>query len=221
MTLVDSANTTYSVPLFSVSALQVNYLVPAAAMPGPATITIKSGDGAQTTGIVQVAAVAPGLYTANANGTGAAAAIAVTAHADGTESSQPTFSCGSAAGSCAAQPISLGAPGDTVVVELFGTGLRHASATSVQIGGQNVPVLYAGAQGGYTGLDQINVQIPQSLAGSGPVSVVVTVQDAAGNAKRLECGDPVDPVNRLFVMLDVLRDVYNTKCDPVLLLEGY
>jgi len=43
-------------------------------------------------------------------------------------------------------------------------------------------VPYAGSQGGYTGLDQINVQIPQSLAGSGPVSVVVTVQDAAGNA---------------------------------------
>jgi len=182
MTLVDSANTTYIVPLFSVSPLQVNYLVPAAAKAGPATVTIKSGDGAQTTGIVQVSTVAPGLYTANANGNGAAAAIAITAHADGTQSSQPTFSCGSAAGSCAAQPISLGAPGDTVVVELFGTGLRHASAVSAQISGQNIPVLYAGPQGGYTGLDQINVQIPQSLAGSGPVSVVVTVQDAAGNA---------------------------------------
>ena len=181
VTLVDSANTTDRVPLFSVAPLQVNYLVPPAAKPGPATVTIKSGDGAKTTGIVQVAAVAPGLYTANADGKGAAAAIAITAHPDGTQSSQPTFSCGSAAGSCAAQPISLGAPGDTVVVELFGTGLRHASAVGVQINGQGVPVLYAGPQGGYTGLDQINVQIPRSLAGSGPASVVVTVPDGVAS----------------------------------------
>jgi len=182
VTLVDSSNTTYGVPLFSASPLQVNYLVPAAAKPGPATVIIKSGDGTQTTGIVQVAAAAPGLYTANADGKGAAAAIAITAHADGTQSSQLTFSCGAAAGSCTAQPVSLGSPGDTVVVELFGTGLRHASAVTVKIGGQSIPVLYAGPQGGYTGLDQINVRIPQSLAGSGPVSVLVTVQDGAGNA---------------------------------------
>ena len=125
-------------------------------------------------------AVAPGLYTANANGKGAAAAIAITIHADGSQSSQPTFSCSAAAG-CSALPIGPGAPGDTVIVELFGTGLRRQSAATVQIAGQNLPVLYAGPQGGYTGLDQVNVEIPRSLAGSGPVSVVLTVQDASGN----------------------------------------
>jgi len=183
MTLIDSANTTYNVPLFSVSPQQVNYLVPAAAKPGPATVIIKSGDGVQTTGIVQVAAVAPGLYTANANGAGAAAAIAITTHADGTQSSQPTFSC-SAGAACVAQPINLGASGDTVIVELFGTGVRHQSAASVQIAGQTLGVLYAGPQGGYTGLDQVNFEIPQILAGSGPVSVVLTVQDGSGNASN-------------------------------------
>ncbi len=185
MTLVDSSNAAYDVPLYSVSPQQVNYLAPSGVKPGPATITVKSGDGTLTSGIVLVAAVAPGLYTANADGKGAAAAIAITAHADGTQSSQPAFSCGSAAGSCVAQPIAVGAAGDTVVVEFFGTGIRHVtslSAVSAQIAGQSVPALYAGEQGGYTGLDQINVQIPRSLAGSGTVSVAVTVQGVTSNA---------------------------------------
>ncbi|HEY2016576.1 MAG TPA: hypothetical protein VGH38_23895, partial [Bryobacteraceae bacterium] len=183
MTLTDSANTTYDVSLFSASPQQVNYLVPALAAPGPATVTVKSGDGTLTSGLVHVAAVAPGLYSANADGKGAAAAIAITAHGDGTQSSQVTFGCGSAAGSCAAQPIDLGTGNETVVVEFFGTGIRHVpslSAVGVQINGQSVPVLYAGPQGGYTGLDQVNVRIPRSLAGSGVVNVMLTVQDASG-----------------------------------------
>lgn len=174
MTMVDSAGISYDVSLYSVSPAQLNYLVPAGVKAGPATITVKSSDGTLTSGIVLVATVAPGLYTASADGKGTAAAIAVTAHADGTQSSQS-----------AAQPIALGSAGDTVVLELFGTGIRHVSSlatVSAQIAGQSVPVLYAGEQGGYTGLDQINLQIPRSLAGSGTVSVVVTVQGVATNA---------------------------------------
>lgn len=184
MTLVDSTNTSYSVPLYSASPLQVNYLVPGAVNPGPAAIAIKNNSGMVTTGVVQVAAAAPGLYTANANGAGVAAAIAVIAHGDGTQSSQPVFTCGSSAGSCTPQPIGPGSSSDTVVVEFFGTGIRHVPASSsvvVQIGGQSVPVLYAGPQGTYTGLDQVNVQIPRALAGSGTVNAVLTVQDGAGN----------------------------------------
>ena len=82
------------------------------------------------------------------------------------------------------QRISLGAPADTVALELFGTGLRHvssASAVTATINGQNLPVQFAGAQGQYTGEDQINVQLPHSLAGSGMVSLVLTVHDTVDN----------------------------------------
>jgi uncharacterized protein (TIGR03437 family) len=125
----------------------------------------------------------PGLYTANANGQGPAAAIAVTAHAGGSQSTKLTFSC-SGGGHCVTVPISVGAATDTLVIELYGTGLRHVSSTSAvsaQINGQKAPVLYAGPQSQYPGLDQINVQVPQSLAGSGEVNVVLTVQDAVNN----------------------------------------
>jgi len=183
ITLLDSQNHSYPVQIYSVSPQQVNYLVPSAANPGPATLTVTSADGVTTVGIVLVQPVAPGLYTANANGQGPAAAIAVTTHADRSQSTVDTFTCGSTAGSCVPAPISLGSSTDTLVVELFGTGIRHVSslaAVSATINGQAVQVLYANAQPSDTGLDQINLLIPPSLAGSGQVDVGVTIATTAG-----------------------------------------
>jgi uncharacterized protein (TIGR03437 family) len=165
-----------------VSVSQLDYLVPSAAQSGPALLTIAGGDGTVTTGIVLVQAVAPGIYTANAGGQGVAAALALTVHADQSQSAQPAFTCGTQG--CSPQPISLGSATDAVYLELYATGIRHVSALSavtVQIGALILRAQYAGAQGQYGGLDQINVQLPRSLAGSGTLNVVVTVKDAAQN----------------------------------------
>ena len=189
-TLVDISNTSYPVPLSFVSPGQVNYLVPSAAQPGAAALTFTSADGTKTTGVVLVAAVDPGLYTVNTNGKGAPAGFAVCA---GTCAGWPNRQANGqfvqdlftpTGGLYVPQPISLGSPDDTVVLELFGTGLRHMSSTSVvtaTINGQNLPVLFAGAQGQYTGEDQINVQVPHGLAGSGTVSLVLTVHGTVDN----------------------------------------
>ena len=175
VTLVDSSNTSYPVPLDFVSPGQVNYVVPSAAQPGAAALTITSADGTKTTGVVLVAAVDPGLYAANATGKGAPAGFAV------------------CAGICAgwpgppnqygqfvqdlSKPISLRVATDTVVLALFGTGLRHVaspSAVTATINGQGLPVQFAGAQGQFTGEDQINVQLPYNLSASGMVNLVLT-----------------------------------------------
>lgn len=184
-TLVDSSNTSYPVPMFFVAQTQVNYYVPAKVQPGPATLTIKSGDGTQTSGTVLVATVMPGIYTAMANGQGAAAAEAIIVHADGSQSNQATFTCTSAV-NCSPAPITL-ASTDALYVELYGTGIRHVSALSaatVTINGQSVPVQYAGPSS-YTGEDQVNVQIPQSLFNSGTVNLVLTVDGQTANAVQL------------------------------------
>jgi uncharacterized protein (TIGR03437 family) len=44
-----------------------------------------------------------------------------------------------------------------------------------------VPVAYAGPQGTYAGLDQINLSLPQSLTGKGKVDVVVTAAGKPSN----------------------------------------
>ncbi len=184
-TLVDVSNTSYQVPMFFVAPGQVNYYVPAAVQPGPATVTFKSGDGTQTSGIVMVAPVMPGIYTATQNGTGPASAEAIIVHADGTRSSQPTFTCASAA-QCSPAPIALQST-DSLYIELYGTGIRHVSAltgVTVTVNGQSAPVQYAGASS-YTGEDQVNIQIPQSLFNSGAVNLVLTVDGQAANTVQL------------------------------------
>ncbi len=51
------------------------------------------------------------------------------------------------------------------------------------IGGSEVPVLFAGPQGEFAGLDQVDVgPLPRSLAGRGEVNVVVTAAETASNA---------------------------------------
>jgi len=78
----------------------------------------------------------------------------------------------------------LGATTDTVVVVFFGTGLRKNSGLAgvhATIGGVDAPVLFGGAQGQFTGLDQLNVQLPASLRGRGDVPVVFNIDGQQSN----------------------------------------
>jgi uncharacterized protein (TIGR03437 family) len=173
-------------PLFYVSPTQINYLIPPGTPLGTATVTIVNDMlGTVATGTLQIAAVAPGLFSANSSGEGVAAADALRASAGGTKSSVTVFRCGSTAGSCVPVPMDLGPPTDTVVLVLYGTGIRGFSSianVTATIGTTSAPVLFAGAQGAFVGQDQVNVQLPRSLIGSGQVNVVLTVDGQASNA---------------------------------------
>jgi uncharacterized protein (TIGR03437 family) len=186
--LVTGGSTTAAVaaPLFFVSPGQINYLIPPGTPVGPATVTIVNDTlGTVASGTLQIAAVAPGLFSANSSGQGVAVAEAVRASAGGAQTNVTVFQCGNTAGSCVPVPIDLGPSTDTVVLVLFGTGIRGFSNiknVTAAIGTTNAPVLFAGAQGGFVGLDQVNVQIPRSLIGSGVVNVVLTVDGQPSNA---------------------------------------
>ena len=84
-------------------------------------------------------------------------------------------------------PIDLGQAGEVVYLVLFGTGLRNRSAlgaVTTTIGGRNIPVLYAGPQGTFVGLDQMNLEIPRSLVGAGLVNLQVTVDGKVANPSK-------------------------------------
>jgi len=140
-------------PIAFVSPGQVNFQIPAQTAAGPATATITSSDGTVSTGAVLVASVAPGLFAANSNGQGAAAAIVIQVAPDGTQTSSLAFTCGTTPLSCVPSPITVNSTnGAETVLELFGTGIQGRSslaAVTCTIGGTPVQVLYAGSQNTY------------------------------------------------------------------------
>ncbi|MBL8203271.1 MAG: hypothetical protein JNM09_03515 [Blastocatellia bacterium] len=172
--------------LFYVSPTQVNYQIRSSTAIGEATIIIVSGDGSSAFGKVQIAAVAPGLFAANQNGRGAAAANIV--FVSGTNRrSEPNTACDANGQNCVPRPIDLNSA-DEVFVELYGTGIRNHSGlanVAVTVGGEAVPVTFASAQPTFVGLDQVNIKLPRSLSGRGEVDVVLTVDGKAANPVRI------------------------------------
>ena len=181
----DSAGTTRLAQLYYASPTQINYVVPDGTATGTATVTVAKSGPIAGTGTMQVAAVAPGLFTANGDGKGAAAAIALKASASGAQTWQYAATCGSTAGSCVTLPIDLGAATDQVFLELFGTGIRgYKTAITATIGGVSATPAFA-VQPQYPGMDQVNLPIDRSLAGRGEVDVVLTVDGAAANTVKI------------------------------------
>lgn len=159
--------------LFFVSPGQVNCLFPAFVLPGTAAVVIVDKNGRVSQGTVAVAPTVSSIFTTRSDGTGAPAARAST---DGVNF-----------------PLVLGTPDGTPVtvtagsfVMLFGTNLRFGSAlATLTIGTTNVTAMFSGAQGTFLGLDQVNFQIPASLAGAGNVDLVMTLDGKTSNTVKL------------------------------------
>jgi uncharacterized protein (TIGR03437 family) len=138
--------------------------------------------------LMNVATVAPGLFSANGDGQGVPAAQAIAISPDGTQTTVPVFQCGSTPRSCTTVPVDLGPAGSHLVLVLYGTGIRGRSAlanVTCDIGGITVPVDYAGGQLQYAGLDQVNVTVPPALAGRGEVAITVSVDGQTSNTLKV------------------------------------
>jgi len=184
----DSGSMERLAPLFFVSPFQVNYKIPPGAASGAATVTITSGDGSVSMGAYNIATVAPGLFSAAASGEGLASAVVLRVKADGAQSYEPVARYDLSQNKFVAAPIDLGPETDQVYLLLFGTGWRFRSAlpaVTVKLGGMNAEVFYAGSQGGFAGLDQINLRIPRSLARRGEVDLMLTVDGQTANAVKV------------------------------------
>jgi uncharacterized protein (TIGR03437 family) len=178
----DSAGTDRASPLFFVSPGQINIQIPLGSANGSANIRVLNGTQVVATTTITLTSTAPGLFFVGANTAAATAARYINGQAP---TAVTVFQCSDAL-HCPTVPIDL-TPG-AVYVSLYATGLHYVTASNVvscTIGGVTVPVLYAGDQGTYPGLDQVNVQLIQALAGLGEVDVVLTVDGVASNAVRI------------------------------------
>jgi uncharacterized protein (TIGR03437 family) len=171
--------------LFFVSPTQINFEVPAGAASGPATISVFRGPQLMFSGSTLISATAPAIFTANSDGRGVAAAIAVHARQDGSQTWQYVFDPEVPYGSRAPVPIKTGSSDEVVFLILYGTGIRgckQLSAVQATIAGIPAQVEYAGSQSGFVGLDQVNIRIPRDSAmPDGEVEVVLTVEGQRAN----------------------------------------
>lgn len=174
-------------PLFFVSPGQINYLIPTATANGTATITVQRNGVDTAQGTATIDTVAPALFSANASGQGVAAAVLLRRR-NGVDSFEPVAQFNQAAGRFDPIPIDLGPDTDLVVLLAFGTGFRAAPQTAVSatIGGTASTFVATAPVGGFAGLDQANILIPNSLAGrNGLVDVVFMAAGKTANTVQL------------------------------------
>ena len=149
---------------------------------------ITSGDGTVSSGFAIIHAIAPGLFTANASGEGVAAALVLRVKSDGTQSYEQVAEFDAQQNRFVARPLDLGPADEQVYLVLFGTGIRHRSSLSAVkafIRGVSLEVTFAGAQGDFVGLDQVNFLVPRSLAGRGEVEILLTVETQRTNSVQV------------------------------------
>jgi uncharacterized protein (TIGR03437 family) len=181
--VTDANGITRPAPLLSVSPTQVIYEIPADTAVGAATVTIKASDGVTTTGQLQIAAVAPGVYTLNPGGLVKAFALRVSS---GVQFVEDVYEI-DGTGAVIARPITV-SNGDQVYLIAYGTGFRAAGAdVTVTLGGVSATVLYAGPQGAAPGVDQFNILLSPDLAAGGQqaVPLILTAAGKAANTVSL------------------------------------
>ncbi len=179
--ITDSAGVTQTAPLFLALPSQINFLVPGNTALGQAQVRVIRSGGRSTTVPLQIDPVAPALFSANATGSGVAAALVQTM-TGGSSSTQPAFRLDPTQGRLVSAPIHLDASAEVYLL-LFGTGIRHHGSSVVAlVGGQIVPVLGAIAQGEFPGLDQVNIgPLPAALAGRGDVDIMLFADGVQAN----------------------------------------
>ncbi|MBK7600105.1 MAG: hypothetical protein IPJ07_16920 [Acidobacteria bacterium] len=161
-------------PIFFVSTGQVNVQIPPAVKPGVATVIVTNKNNLVSRGTLTITNTAPAIFTRLSNGTGAPAA---SASVDGQNFNLPMSNPDGS-------PIAIDA-GNTVM--LFGTSLRfNSGGAKVTLGGTDITPSFVGSQNQFIGLDQVNFQVPLSLAGRGDVDLTVTIDGRTSNVVKLK-----------------------------------
>ena len=155
------------------SSEQINAVLPNDAAAEGRTLLCSGVEGtAPRCTPMTVVRTAPDVFTADASGRGAPAALFYRAKKDGSEGRyEPVTRVEN--GKPVLAPARPPAADEVLFLVLFGTGWRnHAPANGMIREGVSVyfnqtfaRVAYAGAQGDFSGLDQMNIEIPVTLRG--------------------------------------------------------
>jgi uncharacterized protein (TIGR03437 family) len=167
-----------ALPLFFVSANQINAQMPFQVASGPAQLMVQDSSGATTFRTVTIAAGSPAIFTTTSDGKGEAIAV----HADFTPVRRAV--------------LEYALTGETIILFCSGLGLVENFNTAgvagpssplantiirptIAMGGRPAQVTFSGLAPGFVGLYQINVVVPPGVGGD--VVTTVRVGDAISN----------------------------------------
>src|SRR5262249_6379740 len=176
--------------LYFVSPFQIDYVMPPRTAPGTATVRVIRNNRTAARGTANVQLVAPGLFSANANGQGVAEGVAIHVANTGEIRVEPLARFDQQQARFVSNPIDVSNPQEKVFLSLSAVGVRFRSslsAVTVNIGGEALSPTFVGpfiSVGPFTevpGKDQINVELPRRLAGRAEVQITVTVDGFVSN----------------------------------------
>ena len=164
---------------------QLNFMIPEGTEPGAATLTVRRASGGGASTPINVIAVAPGIFTANASGSGVPAAN-VLRFVDGAFT-EIFLAADVLVFPRQPKPIDLGPENHQVFLSLFGTGMRNAAPGSAEVTIDGLPMTAFGPapSAEFEGLDQLNVLLDRALIGRGLVTVVVKIAGITANVVEI------------------------------------
>ncbi len=190
-TTLTMENGAQTIPLFFVSANQVNFQVPFITT-GPQQLTITQGTQSVTIPVTLVS-YAPALFSTNSQGSGQAATIiantAIVAAPAGTFPGSRPAQIGeyvsiyaTGLGDVSNRPaLGTASPGSPLAQTL--------TTPTVMIGGVKASVIFSGLAPGYVGLYQVNAQVPPGVTPGPAVPITVTIGGVTSNTVTIA----VDP----------------------------
>jgi uncharacterized protein (TIGR03437 family) len=165
--------------LLFVSPGQINYQIPEETAAGMSEVEVLGPSGSASIGVIPISRTAPGLFSLNSSGGGLAAAF-VYRTIGGQSTYEPIAHYDVAQKTWVVDPIDTSV-GETYLV-LFGSGIRGGqSMARAFLGGEEAEVLFAGPQGGYAGLDQVNLRLTPRFAGRGLTMIRVGLDGESSN----------------------------------------
>jgi uncharacterized protein (TIGR03437 family) len=171
-------DTTVAPSTFPFSTNRADYIIPAGTANGKATVNLTTGGGTVITGNLDIKTVTP-RFIQLWSGVPAAAIIRVR---DGKLIPEPVYQI-NPFGYGYNVPIDMGPETDETFLMIMGTGWRNRSSlTNLTITGfsargsrLDLPIEYAGPQPDFSGIDQLNLRLPRSLAGQGQVMFTISI----------------------------------------------
>jgi uncharacterized protein (TIGR03437 family) len=163
---------------------QINFVIPAESALGGARMTIVRDDGSRSSAQLTIADTAPGMWT-GVSCRGPAEGEAIQTFADGRTVRTPISACGGY-GVCRTLPVPM-SDGAVTRVILHASGFRYARSADqirVTVAGRRVRVLAYGP-GDAPGKDQVTIELPASLRGSGETDLMCHLNGRISNAVRI------------------------------------